>query len=491
MAQKRALNANAVDSPLSGGVFDNIPSGIQDVTYHYFHGDEAAVKTNTLHDMTMYSKGFVINDMAAADRDIDAGEFNKLTALLRNPGDLYDWLYINCDRMINRSANPGAPYNSLCGSKGELLDGHKWEICSLVVQRVESLLTTPLHELDRLTAEEKYVRNCVDPAKIMIKGELLPARKAAIGKARIITVQSVVDNLVGQICHHLQNSAEKAHYTETPVKCGMGDNDVTHESIFSDISKMEHIASLDTSGFDFSQTTYDLYQRNLLRAERLHNAGLNVTPEYLHLLLAHEIVTADMLYVFDDGEAWAPLRKGGQKSGRDDTSNGNGATSLIRSYNAQLLAPVEQIPVPKSLVQGDDTSMRTVSGIDLPRVFKQSQINIRDLVSSTEKAQFCSHEYDKVSGTVTKTSYIKTIGNFVNKRPVSSQEAAVGCSQLASTLRLVNAGELRPYEYVLNACAQSQLSGIRIVVNDVKGITLAAREVALTGDPQGPVPLNC
>lgn len=170
----------------------------------------------------------------------------------------------------------------------------------------------------------------MDYVRVFIKNELHHKNKVDEGRMRLIMSISVIDQLVERVLCVDQNMAEISCWESIPSKPGMGLHDEALAKLIEGIKKIKNPVSSDVSGFDWSVRWWMLELDAHMRADL---AGASGHSRYRRLLLRRAYLLSASVLMLSDGEVWAQIGPGVQKSGSYNTSSTN---SRIRWFLAAV-----------------------------------------------------------------------------------------------------------------------------------------------------------
>lgn len=302
-----------------------------------------------------------------------------------NPQDLanvHDRLNALVDDLV-LSSTPGYPYCLAYSTNRDLLaaEGGRELIVGLAMQRVVKLITT---DVVGLSAVELVQQGFVDPIRLMIKNEPHPIEKIAQGRYRLISVVSVVDQLVCRYFHSEQNQAEidaARNGERIPNKVGLSVSQLPDcLRLFKHLDDFRNVVDNDMSGWDWSINWDDL--RAAFMVETLCSP---LCPPWFHFgRFGQMYAQSNSIFVLSDGRAWATIYPALQRSGAYTTAsrNGRARTLLARAVGSQ-----------DNMSMGDDNVEDSeLSEEDLTKAYRYFGKRLTDYASRPPgQFSFCSH----------------------------------------------------------------------------------------------------
>lgn len=315
---------------------------------------------------------------------------------------------------INLKASPGFPFMRICRTNGELVellgDSH---LASLATTRYFLLKEVSWNSLggddgehpEALSALGLVRYGLADFVRVFIKNELHSSSKAAEGRWRIISSQSLVTQLVERLMCGAQNELEISMYEGLPSLPGMGLHDEGLEVLASRILKLDDPTGSDIMGWDWclSQELMDLdaKRRAILAraAEEFH-----MYPKLLRLL-------GYAVFVLSDGALVAQIARGIMDSGSYLTSSTNSAIRALCAMDDGV--PVMSVNLPGAM--GDDCfeSGRGRSNAAICRSYLRLGMRVKCIqrLSTDGHVEFCSYAFD-AGGGFTRVNWGKAVATF-------------------------------------------------------------------------------
>jgi hypothetical protein len=280
----------------------------------------------------------------------------------------------------NPDATPGVPYVKLGPKTGSVLRHHYHYIRSRVEERLRLLKST---DVTKMTAIELVEHNLCDPVRVFVKQEPHKKTKLILGRQRLISSVSLVDNIVERVLHSLLNKHWVSVWDKIPAKPGIGFQDRDVNVIRDNVGSMEDPAALDASHFDWSVNGFYFDWDADFRSEQLclrKDDALNVA--------LHNRAYCLSLSVFQcsNGTLVEQVDRGIQLSGSYTTSSSN---SNIRNM-ASLLVDIDGHPIS----MGDD-GLDSMYNVDAPKIYYDvCGFNVK-MYERINKGnfEFCSHLY--------------------------------------------------------------------------------------------------
>nr|QQO81420.1 polyprotein P2ab [Soybean thrips sobemo-like virus 11] len=308
---------------------------------------------------------------------------------------------------INRDASPGVPLSRLNPRNGELLDRHLDFVCLCVTERLFRLASVELDQINALTPQQLIERGLCDPVRLFVKQEPHPKRKTDVGKVRLISSVSIVDQLVERMLFGPQNQLEIAEWDKIPSKPGMGLSvEAQASTIFSDLAfkhRIQPAAEADISGFDWSVQDWELWADVEMRVVlgRMPNLLAKVAKNRFACFM-------NSVFQLSDGTLIEQGLPGLMKSGSYCTSSTN---SRIRCLMAELIGSPWCIAMGDDSVEGylEDSAKKYALLGHVCKDYKPCLVNSE---GDLYEVDFCSHKIRKDECYL--TSWPKTLFRFLH-----------------------------------------------------------------------------
>lgn len=333
---------------------------------------------------------------------------------------------------LNPTAFPGYPWCKLGETNKAVVENSlelAWQmflirirICILLGQAVASGRPVDAGILD-------LMRRAADIVRLMIKGEFHPLRKKITGRWRLISMVSIIDQLIDRVLHNNLNKLEIASHRTIPSQPGIGFDDpelrYLSNAVFgiSDRSDLD-ISSYDVAGWDW---TIQPHEHNWEMNLRWRLCDFTGTQQAQSLVAAawygRALAIAAPAFMLPGNRCRAPVfileNPGIQLSGLFNTSSSN---SHIRVY-AAFLAGAKW-----ALANGDDCLEGYLDGYDPAVAYDKQGRKLRPGGKSRNKFEFCSHNYERG-----KMGYICTAKFICNA--LNAEKDEENCEQFRHLLR--------------------------------------------------------
>lgn len=295
----------------------------------------------------------------------------------------------------------------MSSKNGDLLDRHLDFVCLCVTERLFRLAEVDLEDILNLTPQSLVEKGLCDPVRLFVKQEPHPRRKTDVGKVRLISSVSVVDQLVERLLFGPQNQLEIAEWARIPSKPGMGLSvEAQADTIFSDLAfkhRQRAAAEADISGFDWSVQDWELWADVEMRIV------LGQMPALLAKVAKNRFACfMNSVFQLSDGTLIEQGLPGLMKSGSYCTSSTN---SRIRCLMAKLIGS------PWCIAMGDDSVEGFVEGAKEKyallghscKDYKPCAVSSR---GDLYEVEFCSHKIR--DGRCFLTSWPKTLFRYMH-----------------------------------------------------------------------------
>jgi hypothetical protein len=289
--------------------------------------------------------------------------------------------------LIVPEASPGVPYaihglrnDTVISSLGSLL-------VDVVLDRVEKLLSLPIHYLKETDRVALVNQGCMDPVRLFVKNEPHLHKKIAEGRQRLIMSVSLVDKVIEMLLLRHLSKLEIRNWQTIPSKPGIGFDDTSNAVVAHDVFSEGDMAYSDMSGWDWSVKDWMLHndaELNILLCK-------NPSEAWMHLLRCKAITDAKSLYQFSDGEMVAPTFEGILNSGKFLTSCTN---SKMRVLVARLIGCT------KCNAAGDDATEKFVE--NAIEKYAELGLTCKDYKRVVDEFEFCSRRYFRKLGVVSE-----------------------------------------------------------------------------------------
>jgi hypothetical protein len=249
----------------------------------------------------------------------------------------------------------------------------------IVLDRIESILQTPIDELKTMTRRDRLDRNLMDPVRVFVKNEPHSRDKIATGRVRLIMSVSLTDKVIEMLLSQHLTKLEIRNWKDIPSKPGIGFTAADSASVYSDIINCGlPMSYADVSGWDWGVKQWqviDVAEATILLAEES-------SMIFEHLMISKAYLESESIYQFSDGTLVEPTFKGVVNSGKYRTSRDN---SFMRVRIADLIG------ARKTIAAGDDSVENTVE--DAPAKYLEYGIRCKEYLPVTDHFEFCSHYY--------------------------------------------------------------------------------------------------
>nr|UHS71535.1 MAG: putative RNA-dependent RNA polymerase [Barnaviridae sp.] len=199
-----------------------------------------------------------------------------------------------------------------------------------VENRLKELIRCGKEVICQSSNAELVAGGLCDPIRLFIKQEPHKKNKVAIGKLRLISGVSIVDQIIDRMLHSCQNKLEIQLWETHPSKPGIGLDDEGLQSMARQFKEMfkkspEGLRSTDISGWDWSVQDWEIMED--YRYRELLCGGQNTLWSYLAWARAY--IICRKVYVLSDSSLISPTIPGIQASGSYNTSSTNSRMRVI------------------------------------------------------------------------------------------------------------------------------------------------------------------
>lgn len=282
-------------------------------------------------------------------------------------------------KFVKPEASPGVPCAALSLRNDEYMSKLGERFNDLVLDRIETMLNTPLNALKEKTRTERIDDNLMDPVRVFVKQEPHKASKIAEGRVRLIMSVSLIDKMIEMILSRFICKLEIQNWRTIPSKPGIGFTPEMSRLVYRDVANSPYPMSYaDVSGWDQSVKQWQIIDE----AQALIKLCNNPSSDWAHLLILKAHLESESVYQFSDGLMVCPNFPGIVNSGKLRTSRGN---SWMRVRLADLIGSR------KVLAAGDDTVEATVA--DAPMKYAEYGITVKEYLPVKDTFEFCSHIY--------------------------------------------------------------------------------------------------
>nr|UHS71563.1 MAG: putative RNA-dependent RNA polymerase [Barnaviridae sp.] len=323
---------------------------------------------------------------------------------------------------VKRDANPGFPWCLLGSTNGQLLDNHWETIVDAVLDRLERIRRHG-NSIFGMTGAQLVSHGLRDPVRLFVKDEPHKLSKLDSGMLRLISNESLVDQLVTRILSYRQNKMEIANWTTCPSKPGISlDDDGLYEMGGHFQRALEHgpLEASDIKAWDWSVQEWELMADADRRAVLADSKDM-----YFHFLLrvqAHGVNNA--VYVLPDGRLLEGDMVGIQNSGSFNTSSTNSAMRLMVDVRAKLELGLPRQVILQGLedssVMGDDSVLPSVTGVTQKVEEFGHSVKETAIFTRLHGVSFCSHTWVS-RGVALPENKWKTLYRFFSHPPTSGQ----------------------------------------------------------------------
>ena len=326
------------------------------------------------------------------------------------------------DCVVPRSS-PGVPIVELGRSNGVVLGESRALVIDLVVRRTHVLFGGDLP-----ASPSELVRGgFCDPVRIFVKQEPHSTKKRSLGKLRLISSVSLVDQLVERVLYSNQNREEIAHWVICPSKPGMGLDDLSAELVRKGFEEKKNpgVLQTDLSGFDWSVKDWEL---ELDCEARRQLCGSSRGDAFDRLSRARTWCVNRSVFCLSNGELYEQVEPGVQLSGCYTTSSSN---SRIRVALAYLCG------ASWAVAMGDDCVEDSRANVDL---YSHYGHVVKDCLIEEGDVEFCSTIF-KSDGPVPKDC-TKSLFRLLNQPQVTAELLAQFFYEVRHSAQLMQLVEL-------------------------------------------------
>lgn len=244
---------------------------------------------------------------------------------------------------INKRSSPGYPYFHVGSTKRDFLDAHSMDLYKLILARLRAISIIDPKDFANYTPKQLVELGFADLVKVHIKNEPTKIDKLEQGRARIIMVESIANEILLKILFGPQTKIEIENWETCPSKPGFGaSTDEQSARLYASVTNPDGAYDSDMSGFDWSMNRwmFDMaIDAHLLRVGASDGSiYANACRNMMHIL-------SNSLYLTSNGDVVQLEEQGVMNSGSALTSWLN---SLVR-YMVGILVGHEFI-----ITMGDD-----------------------------------------------------------------------------------------------------------------------------------------
>jgi hypothetical protein len=312
-----------------------------------------------------------------------------------------------------------------------VIDTQWHELCYSVIQRFEAAVThqATVFEMDGPALVRAGIR---DPVRLFVKDEPHKLAKIEAGKLRLISNESLADQLFTRVLSYLQNKAEIRNWASCPSKPGVSLDDYGLEilSTFFEAALREcgELETSDVKAWDWSVQAWELMADADRRAEMADSWG---TKHHFFLKVNAHCV-ANSVYILPDGRLMQGSTPGIQNSGSFNTSSTNSFMRVLIDIVAKVMLKVPRETILKHIrwtaVMGDDSVLPRIQGVT--RLLEEMGHSVKEVKTYTALTgiSFCSHQWISW-GVAAPENVYKTLFRFFS-HPLSSNQYPDWWSQL-------------------------------------------------------------
>jgi hypothetical protein len=260
------------------------------------------------------------------------------------------------------------------------IEGCKLDIINLAVDRLVKMATGKCPTDPRSIVEQGWR----DPVSPFIKDEPHPQRKWSLGKWRIVTCVSLVDQIVERCIYGRVVFAVKSVYPSSPAVIGIGFTDAMAEEFAQEVKRtFTSPSSNDVSGWDtkLGGSYIEAAGEYVIRAAR------SPPPAYASAVRNHIVCNVNPLFIIKTrlgSELYTRNAPGGMLSGSYVTTLYN---TLCR-IDVALLAGATMVKA-----AGDDTVEEHADPTAVVDNYKSLGFNVRFEPHNEDFFEFCSHRF--------------------------------------------------------------------------------------------------
>lgn len=236
---------------------------------------------------------------------------------------------------MKTDATPGVPWIKYGIDKGSVWANYQPLIIAAVTDRVKLLMKTKPCDLPT-TPEGKVQGGFCDPIRVFVKQEPHKLEKISQGRFRIISVVSMVDELVERLIANTQNEVEIGLWDLIPSKPGMGlSTDEQTNILYSSVQPLlSEAAEADITAWDWSIEGWMIEmdaRARLVLAQHVKHPFLFAPDNVTNLYLNRFSCLAHAVFSLSDGQLFAQRKPGLIKSGSYCTSSTNSRIRVMLS----------------------------------------------------------------------------------------------------------------------------------------------------------------
>jgi len=310
---------------------------------------------------------------------------------------------LNVINRQNRSRHPGYPACLFGTTKGVFIDRYTPDLVQAILARYVCLLIVGEY---CETAEDFYRSFCTDFSSFSIKTEAVKRQKYGRGLAAMSITSSGIERLL----YETYNESFKEHCFEGYSAIGIGFSKKDSDLLYA--ASPDPAMQSDVPVFDWTVTLTE----SLLNVDVAMNS-MGIRPDSKAIVrkvaIAHERAVAASPFIVSNGWVYVPKKMGGQRTGRDMTSNFNTMTRARRGFGVDLkLASegcvVDDIP----LCAGDDSNEAPHENKE--QAYLALSFPLRDVVVA-ESLTFCSHDWPKGRAPIGQRIFKSLFNMLLNK----------------------------------------------------------------------------
>jgi hypothetical protein len=303
---------------------------------------------------------------------------------------------------LNPDANAGYPYLLSGLKKKEFVETNLAFVTSLVQTRMAMMAAIDVETVCKMQPHQLVQMGIVDPLRPIVKNEPHQIAKMVEGRYRLVICVSVVDELIDRLLFTTHNVKMVQSYAQSYSAIGIGFDDekteILRDNVRGRIAQNGVTASSDVKHWEYLCQEEDWVEH----AEVTIACTINSTPMYEHLVRVRCAILARGTYVLEDGEMFDQEEPGVNKSGGYQTARFN---TIARARKSRMIGSATQ------MCAGDDCVERPVS-FAVEKYAKLGVI-VKDYEVSSEKFDFCSHDYFE-SGPPVPKKMAKAVVKFMS-----------------------------------------------------------------------------
>jgi len=316
---------------------------------------------------------------------------------------------------VNRAKAPGYPLNLLYTTNEQAIDADYDLILGSVIARVHLWLSDDWDYEDHRDDPMWFILNgIIDPSSVFIKDEPHPLRKLKEGRFRCITPVSLVGQVVEAILTQEMADSTKESLYDCGSAIGIGFTDHQNREfrdfMYRKLDEFDDDATMtssDVKGFDALHDEVSFAAvHHYEQLAWLANSVWWRAQKRWYLLMSKSVV-------FVDGVLYTKTIRGTLDSGSRKTSLENTTLRLIYEFYIRNRMP----PTPIFVVAAGDDSIsvgKTAPG-EYERVALGLNITLRDVTTSRDSVEFCSHRYNRGNDLFPLTSWPKSVYRMLSK----------------------------------------------------------------------------